>query len=81
MRYISNNPEYEEYFYNKCSPAVLEFTWLPKRCAISGKRIWLKYGYKMTMKTRVEFVWMLGSPEFEERWHDRDSHIFWRLTR
>jgi len=68
---------YDEFFYSKCKPAVLTFAWMPKRCHISGKRIWLKYGYKLTA------TWRAGDIDFvsEHRWHDRDSHILWRLKR
>ena len=65
-----------DYFYDKCLGGQLKFAWLPKTCHISGKRIWLKYGYKMTA------MWTgPDDPVFEHRWHDKNTHIIWKLTR
>ena len=56
--------------------AEYTFAWLPQICDISGKRIWLKYGYRMT-----RMITGPGTPVFEYRWHDKNTHIIWKLTR
>lgn len=54
----------------------LKFAWLPQKCHISDKRIWLKYGYRMT-----RIITGPGEPLFQYRWHDKNTHIMWLLKR
>jgi hypothetical protein len=65
-----------DYFYDRMIGTELKFAWLPKLCHISGKRIWLKYGYRMT-----RMITGPGTPIFQHRWHDKNTHIIWKLTR
>ena len=65
-----------DYFYDKLIGTELKFAWLPQTCNISGKRIWLKFGYRMT-----RMITGPGTPIFEYRWHDKNTHIIWKLTR
>lgn len=65
-----------DYFYDKLIGTQLKFAWLPKTCYISGKRIWLKRGYRMT-----RMITGPGDPIFEHRWHDKMEHIIWKLKR
>jgi hypothetical protein len=65
-----------DYFYDKLIGTELKFAWLPKLCHISGKRIWLEYGYRMT-----RIITGPGDPILEHRWHDKMEHIVWKLTR
>ena len=65
-----------DYFYDKIIGTELKFSWLPQTCDISGKRIWLKFGYRMT-----RIITGPGTPIFEYRWHDKNTHIMWKLTR
>jgi hypothetical protein len=72
-------PQTESYdsFYNKMMiDTELKFAWLPQKCHISGKRIWLKYGYRMT-----RIITGPGESLFEYRWHDKNTHILWLLKR
>ena len=65
-----------DYFYDKLIGTELKFAWLPQKCDISGKRIWLKYGYRVTA------MWTgPGEPIFEHKWHDKNAHIMWLLKR
>ena len=62
-----------ESFYRR-AVWVKRFAWLPKRCNITGRRLWLK---KAMMGVAM---WTgPGDPVFEFRWHDAKEHIFWRL--
>ena len=65
-----------DYFYDKLLGTELKFAWLPQTCHISGKIIWLKYGYRMT-----RMITGPGDPIFEHRWHDKMEHIIWKLKR
>jgi len=65
-----------DYFYDRIIGTELKFAWLPQTCDISGKRIWLKYGYRMT-----RMITGPGTPVFEHRWHDKNTHIIWELKR
>jgi hypothetical protein len=65
-----------DYFYDKIIGTELKFAWLPKTCDISGKRIWLKKAYRMT-----RIITGPGESIFEYRWHDKNTHIMWKLTR
>ena len=72
-------PQTESYdsFYSKMMIGTeLKFAWFPETCYISGKRIWLKYGYRMT-----RIIIGPGESLFEYRWHDKNAHIIWLLKR
>jgi len=54
-----------------------EFAWLPQRCRLSKRLIWLKKGYKGTAK--YPKYPGPGSPVTEIHWHDTGEHIKWLL--
>lgn len=54
--------------------AEYKFAWLPQTCNLSGKRIWLKKGYRLT-----RMITGPGDTLFDYRWHDKDEHIIWKL--
>lgn len=66
-----------KYFYlNRNLSTELKFAWLPRKCNISGKNIWLQYGYKLTA------IWTgPGDSVSETKWHDKNEHIIWSLKR
>jgi hypothetical protein len=62
-------------FYNKAEWKLTFALW-PRRCKISNKRIWLKYGYEGTA------MWTgPGDPVYETHWHDKIEHIIFQLKR
>jgi len=65
-----------DHFYERMIGTEYKFAWLPHRCDISGKRIWLEYAYRMT-----RIITGPGESIFEYRWHDKNTHIMWKLTR
>jgi len=72
-------PQTESYdsFYSKMIIGTeLKFTWLPETCYLTGNRIWLKYAYRMT-----RIITGPGESILEYRWHDKNAHIIWKLTR
>lgn len=67
-------------WYDEIPPKYIgeqcKFAWLPKRCYLSKKIIWLTKAYKLT---RVYFG--PGDPIFEDRWHTKREHLMWKLKR
>lgn len=63
-------------FYDRALPPVLRFAILPKKCALSGKRIWLRNGYMF-----IRYITDPRAPVIVYRWHDAKEHIFWQLAR
>lgn len=64
-------------FYSKMLIGTeLKFAWLPKTCYLTGNRIWLKKAYRMT-----RIITGPGESILEYRWHDKNAHIIWKLTR
>lgn len=56
--------------------AELKFVWLPKKCDLTGKYIWLVKAYKLTS------IWhSADSAILEHKWHDKNTHIMWLLKR
>lgn len=53
----------------------LEFALLPKRCAITNKRIWLKWYYR-----GEAMITGPGEPVYLDRHHDRHEHLLWALA-
>ena len=52
----------------------LAFAWLPHRCCVSGKIIWLRHGYI------GEAVWHgPGEDVIEYNWHTTTEHLIWCL--
>jgi hypothetical protein len=66
----------DDYFYRRCIGWRLKFTFFPKYCDLSGKKIWLKLGYE-------GYAMFIGSGDivFEHRWHDKHEHIIWKLKK
>lgn len=49
---------------------------IPRRCRISGKLLWLRRAYRGRL-----LLLGPGGADFETRWHCRDEHLLWVLTR
>jgi len=52
----------------------LKFLWLPKRSALTGRRLWLQFAYEGTAMYTGP-----GDPVFEFRYHEPLEHIIWQL--
>jgi len=63
-----------DHFYERMIGTEYKFAWLPQRCDLSGKNIWLKNAYRMT-----RMIMGPGDTLFEYRWHDKHEHIIWKL--
>jgi hypothetical protein len=66
----------EVFYRNAYLGAELKFAWLPKKCILTRKRIWLKNAYRLTA------MWTGPGPlVYETKWHDKNAHIIWLLKR
>jgi hypothetical protein len=64
-----------EYFYHRARWKLC-FAWLPHRCALTNKLIWLTKAYQGTA------VWTgPGDPIAEIRWHRINHHLIFQLKR
>lgn len=62
-------------FESHCIETRLTFSWLPRKCWLSGNSIWFKKAYKKTA------MWTgPGTPIYEDRWYDKDIYIISKLT-
>lgn len=52
----------------------LRFSWLPTKCALSGKSIWFKNAYRHTAMYTGP-----GDPVFEHRWYDQHEYVIAKL--
>lgn len=60
-------------FYNRAIWR-LKFMWWPKRSAITGRILWLRYAYEgLSMWTGP------GDPVLEFRYHEPKEHLIWKL--
>jgi|APCry1669188970_1035186.scaffolds.fasta_scaffold111576_3 hypothetical protein len=49
-----------------------KFCWWPERCSISGRSVWLRWGY-------YGFRTNYYRPEVLYTWHDKLEHVFWLI--
>ena len=54
----------------------LKFAWLPHRCCLSDRFIWLKFAYRGR-----RFITGPGEPVIEDYWHTTTEHMIWLLKR
>jgi hypothetical protein len=64
----------DEDFKRRCIGWQLKFSFWPRRCHYTGKRLWLESAYRGTA-----MVTGPGTPEFEDRWCDRKEYIFLKI--
>ena len=72
--YVPFDKEQDDIWFYKTSFVEYKFAFIPKRCALTGKRIWLKRGYKFT-----KMITGPGDPVYLYRWHNSKEHILWLL--
>jgi hypothetical protein len=65
-----------DWVFHKTAIWTRQFAWLPHRCELTKKIIWLQSAYQ----GRAGY----GDPNeavYEYRWHDYNEHIIWELKR
>ena len=65
---------YGEGLWSKRAQWSLCFCWIPRKCAISGKWIWLDLAYHGQLMYTGP-----GDPHHDSRWHDANEHLIWLL--
>jgi len=61
-------------FDDHCIKKEFKFLFFPKRCCVTGKKMWLTKAYKRTA------MWTgPGEPLYEHRWYDKDQYLFLML--
>ena len=69
-----SEPQTYDPFSNRCIGTEYKFVWLPKKCHITNKNLWLKKAYRQTA------MWTgPGDSMFEYRWYDRNEFLTARL--
>ncbi len=73
---LGSNAHYmAESFYQRAT-WKLKFAWLPVKCDLYEKVLWLCWVYEGTA------CWTgPGDPVYEHRWHDKNEHLIWMLKR
>lgn len=74
MGQVNADLYFEDWFYRRCVGWELSFAWLPHRCYITNRLIWLEYAYRgMSILTGP------GDDIVEYRWHDKMEHLIFKL--
>lgn len=63
----------DEIFYQR-AVWYLKFSWLPKRCCLSNRQLWLRFAYQGTAMYSGP-----GSCVFEYKWIAKEQFLFARL--
>jgi len=66
-------PDLIDPFYRKAF-WELKFSWLPHKCALSNKLIWLEYAYRGVAGWSGP-----GEPAYQYKWHSSTEHLIWKL--
>ena len=69
-----NQATHDHEFNRHCVGTELKFSFIPRQCYVSGKKLWLTWAYRRTA------MWTgPGDPIFEHRWYDKTEFIIERL--
>jgi len=66
-----------DWMFHKTATWTKDFAWLPHRCMLTKKIIWLKNAYKGT----AIYGFYDNVTTTEYGWHDKHEHIIWELQR
>jgi hypothetical protein len=70
---MNSSDLYDQLFYDRAVWHI-RFSWLPRRCALSGKSLWLTRAYQGTA------MWSgVSEPVHEHKWVERGEFLFRRL--
>lgn len=71
---VAGEPQTYDPFKNRVLGTEYKFTWTPKKCYITGKKLWLKNAYRQTA------MWTgPGDALFEYRWYDKNEFLIARI--
>ena len=66
-----------EWMFYRTALWTKKFAWVPHRCNLTKKFIWLENAYKGTAEYRSGDI----DSVCEHRWHNYDEHIIWELQK
>jgi len=71
---LGYQPKMDNWHFYKKATWYYKFAWLPHKCQLSGKRIWLKTAYRgMAVYTGP------GDPVYEYKWLTKEDFMLARL--
>ena len=62
-----------DYFKDRCLGTQLKFTFMPKKCYITGRTLMFEYAYKQTA------MWPNMNSMFEHRYYDKNEFLIARI--
>ena len=65
------------YHFYKTATWTRQFAWLPHRCMLTKKIIWLQFAYQGIAGYYGQSVHVV----YEYHWHRYDEHIIWELRK
>lgn len=65
-----------DWYLKRISDWKLKFCFLPHRCALSKKRLWLTRAYK-----GIQVITGPGDPVIDVYWVDKEEFILWQLKK
>ena len=74
--HVSQAPPTQDWGLNRAVGWKLKFCLLPKKCFLSGKRIWGKSAYY-----GENWITGPGDPIVDEYWISKEEFILWQLTK
>ncbi len=69
-----SEPQTYDPFKHRCVGTEYTFAWLPQKCHITGKRLWLEKAYRQTA-----MIMGPGDAIFDFRWYDKTEFLIARL--
>jgi len=67
-------PFTEDPFKRRCIGTELKFTFVPRRCHVTGRTLWFERAYRQTA-----MITGPGEPVFEYRWYDKMEFLVERI--
>jgi hypothetical protein len=72
--FVSQSPPSQDWSLSRASDWTLKVCCFPRKCYISGKKLWGKYAYCGTT-----IITGPGDPVVEHFWIDKDEFLIWNL--
>ncbi len=73
---IQQSHPMEDWGLNRIKWWELKFCWFPKKCFLSGKKLWGKRAYKGLL-----YIHGPGEPVIDVYWIDKKEYLFWKIKR
>ena len=77
MGYNPKSSTEVEWIFYRNATWVESFAWLPHRCNLTKRFIWLENAYRGTQRYPINDNRFI----YEHRWHSYDDHVIWLLKK